>query len=144
MQRVPRAVRQQVLDDGGADLDVGEAGRPADDVELMVVLLTRDRPGAVLHEQRDDFEVAALGGEVQWERVVAFIANVRIRAALEQRPDDFDVLDAEMQRRAQSRVPLECAALVDDVGISIENRGERCDVASIGGPEQRLQRLVAR
>ena len=51
MQRVPRAVRQQVLDDGGADLDVGEAGRPADDVELMVVHFTRDRPRAVLDEQ---------------------------------------------------------------------------------------------
>ena len=118
MKRVPRAVRQQVVDDLGMDLDAGKARRPADDVELVIVDLAGDGLRAVFDEQPDDREVAALGGEMQRERVVAFVADVRIGAALRaasgRRPR---ACAAEVQRRPQSGMPLERAALVDDVGV---------------------------
>ena len=46
------------------------------------------RVAAILDEQFDDRQVAPFGGEVERKRVVALVADVWIRASLEQRPDD--------------------------------------------------------
>jgi hypothetical protein len=54
---------------------------------------------AVLDEQRDDGEIAALGGEMDRIRVVAVVADVRIGAALEEQAHDCFVAHAEVERR---------------------------------------------
>ena len=72
----------EIVDDFA--LPVAEHGRPADDLELV----PSSAPigvRAVLDQQLDDVEIVVLGGEVQRNRVVAFVADVGIGAALEQR-----------------------------------------------------------
>ncbi len=99
-------------------MDLGEAGRPADDIQLVVVDLASNCLRAVFDEQPDDLEVAVLRGEMQRKRVVAFVADVRVRAAREQRSNDRLVADTEMQRGSESDVPGQRGAFVDDVGMT--------------------------
>ena len=81
-----RAVSEQILDELRVDRHAGEAGRPADDVELVIVHLAGVRLRAVLDQQPDHRQIAALGGEVERERVVPFVADVGIGAALRAAP----------------------------------------------------------
>ena len=81
-------------------------------------------------------EVAAFGGEVKRKGVVSFIPDIRIGAALEQRPDDRFVAGAEVQRRTRPCVAWQRAALVDDVGRFVEDRGDRSGIALAGRREQ--------
>ena len=108
---VHSAVGEEVID----DLLVGlaEDRRPADDFELVVVA-GANRIGTVLHEEPDDGERVGLGDKMQREGIVALVADVRVGAALEERRDDTFVLHAEVERRAQPRMPRQHAALVDE------------------------------
>ena len=51
---------------------------------------------AVVDEHPDDRQIAALGREVNRIRVVAFIPDIRIGAALQQRLDEGFVPDGEV------------------------------------------------
>ena len=105
--RVPGAMRQQVVHDLAIDLEIAEGGRPPDDVELVIVNLAGNGLGSVFDQQPDDGEVATLHREMQRKRVVPFVADVGVCAALEQHADDRFVVDAEVQRRAQAAVAVE-------------------------------------
>ena len=65
--------------------------------------------------------VIGLGDKMQREGIVTLVADVRVGAALEERRDDTFVLHAEVERRAQSRMPRQHAALVDEIGVSIKD-----------------------
>ena len=80
-----------------------------------------NRIGAVLHKEPDDGERVGLGDKMQREGIVALVADVGVSAALEERRDDTFVLHAEVERRAQSGMPRQHAALVDEIGVSIQD-----------------------
>ena len=78
--------------------------------------------------------------KVNGKRVVSVVAYVRIGAAFEQRPHNGLVPRAKVQRRAQTRIAWERAALVDDVGMLVEDRNHRGAVAFASRGQQRRQR----
>ena len=137
---VPGAVGQEIVDD--VLVRVSEAGRPADDVEPVIVDLASGGLRAVVDEQLDDGQIAALCGKVQRERVVSLITDVRVGAAIEEQFDDRFVMHAEVQRGAESGVPLQRTALVDDVGLRVEHLAHTSDRAVVCSREQRLKRSV--
>ena len=120
---------------------VVETHRPAKHIEL-VRGASANRIGTVVDEQLDDSEIATLGGEMNGVCVVTFVADVRIGAAIEQRSHDGLVPRAEVQRRAQTRIAWQRAALVDDVGMLVEDRGNCSGVAFAGSREQRRERCL--
>ena len=134
------AVREKVF----ADLDmrgIVETHRPTEHVEL-VRGAGANRVGAVRDEQLDHGQVAAFGGEMNRIRVVAFVADVRIGAALEERPHDGLMPRAEVKGRPQARIARQRAALIDEVGMVVENRRHSGGVARAGGGEQRGERRL--
>jgi hypothetical protein len=139
---VPRAMLEQVA--SHIELHrVVEADRPAEHVEI-VRRAGADWIRAVLDEQPDDGEIAALGGEMDRIRVVAVVADVRIGAALEEQAHDCFVAHAEVERRPPARVGRQLAALVDDGRVAVEDRADGGGVARAGCREQRRQRRVRR
>ena len=130
---VHSAVGEQVIDDFLVGL--AEDRRPADDFELVVVARA-NRIGAVLHKEPDDGERVGLGDKMQREGIVALVADVGVSAALEERRDDTFVLHAEVERCAQSRMPRQHAALVDEIGVSIQDCDECRKIVGIRSLEQ--------
>jgi hypothetical protein len=133
-------VRQEIPRDLGV-VGVVETHGPADHVQF-VVSARSDGVGAVFDEQRDDGEIAALGRKMHRVRVAPFITDIRIGAAIEQHSHNGFVADAEMQRRPTSRVAWERSALVDEVRVLVEDRGDPRRVALAGRVEQRGQRCL--
>ena len=107
-----------------------------------MVVARADRIGAVLDELSHELELTFLGGEVQRHRVVAFVAHVRIGAAIEQelrssarvcRPRrDAARYEAPCVRRREPRS-------LDDVG----DLSSSCDSRVVAVARRLEQRLIA-
>ncbi len=111
----------------------------------MVVYFAGDRLRAMFDQQANDLEVAALGGEMQRERVVALVADVRVGAAIEKGAGRWRVLLAEVQcRAADPSCPSRTPRSLMMFGAEFERRGQSVDVAVVGGAQEDLDRLVAR
>ena len=111
---------------------VVETHRPAEHVQL-VHCARADRIRTVFDEQLDDREVAALGGKMNRVRVVPLISDVRVGAAVEQRPHNRFVPHAEMQRRPQAGIAGQRPAFVDDARMFVEDCGDDGDASSAAG-----------
>ena len=76
-----------------------------------------NRIRAVFDKELDDREVAALGGKMNRERVIAVVADVGVGAAFEQRLHDGFVPRAEVQRGPPACMPRQHATLVDEIKL---------------------------
>jgi hypothetical protein len=135
-QRESGPVRKQIARDVCVRR-VLEADGPADGIELMA------RAGAngvrpVFDEELDDRQLSSFGGEMDWIRLIALIANVRIGAALEEQAHDGLVVDAEMKCRSQAGI-VERSSFVDQGGMSVEDPCDFLCVTASGRLKKRRQ-----
>ncbi len=133
---MPRTVCEQVLHQLHALL-AREDSRPADDIQLVEVAAS-DGVGAVFDEQVHDVQRHVFGSEVQRCRAVALVPDVRIGAAFEEKGHHRRTVavHGEVQSSAPARVPFERRALVHDVGVRIQKRGDPRNVAALGAGEE--------
>ena len=111
-------------------LHVLEAGRPADDVHLVVVALAVD-VGAGLEQALRDGEVSLRDGPVQGGGAIELVAQVHVEAEPEQQLDALEV--PAIRRKVQQRHAPLAAGDADLRGMFGEQAGEFRRVSLDGG-----------